>query len=372
MKKIAALSLGLLMSIIAFGQQEEKIEGYLIQGNITGDYTGKVYLTKEDGIHGKQTDIDSCEVIDGKYTFKGPNVDVVTMHFIKSKDGQLTPLFLENGRIRIAGKADNFLWAKVRGTTNNDIFNLCRTMEQYIKDSLMITIDIDWNKYGRDPKKEETEFYRRTDLINNRRLDIQRYLVKKFNDEPFAPFMIMFEMVADVSTDELQELRAQLSPSLANHPYTKSLEEYIESQGFQVGVDAYQFKLQGIDGNQIALKEYAGKYVFLDFWASWCGPCRREIPNVIKMYKALKGKNFEIIGISLDTDEAAWKKSVKELNMSWPQASDLDGWNSKVVRRYNVQGIPRTVLINPEGKVIAIDLRGEDLTAKVKELIKKK
>lgn len=372
MKKIAVLSLGLLMTGITYGQLEEKIDGYLIQGQISGDYTGKVYLTKEDGIHGKQTDLDSAEVVDGKYTFKGPDVDVVTMHFIRSKDGQLTPFFLENGRIRIAGKAENFLWAKVKGTTNNDIFNLWRTMEQYVKDSLSATIDIDWHKYGYDPKKEETEFYRRTDLINSRRLGIQRYLATRFNDEPFAPFIIMFEMSADVSTDEMKELRAQLSPVLTNHPYTKALDEFIESQGFKVGVDAYQFKLRGIDGNQIALKEYAGKYVFLDFWASWCGPCRREVPNVVKMYKALKGKNFEIISISLDTDEADWKKAVKDMNMSWPQACDLSGWNSKVVRRYNIKAIPRTVLINPEGKVIAIDLRGEDLTQKVKELIKKK
>lgn len=368
-----SLGLGLLMSGMVFGQEEEKIDGYIIEGQLTGEYTGKVYLTREDGIHGNQTNIDSCEVIGGKYTFKGPNVDVVTMYFIKSKDGQLTPLFLENGRIRINGRADNFLWANVRGTLNNEIFTFNRALDRQHSDSTLISTIIDWLRFGYgDHEKENSEFKRRTTLAGNQKLQVQRYLVDRFNDQPYAPFVIMFEMVADVTTDELKALRAKLNPILDNHPYTKALEEYIEHQSFRVGSTAYPFKLQGIDGNTIALKEYKGKYVFLDFWASWCGPCRREVPNVAKMYKALKGKDFEVIGISIDNKEDAWKNAVKEMKMTWPQACDLEAWNSLVARKYNVQAVPRTILIDPEGKVIGIDLRGEDLTKKVKELMKKK
>lgn len=367
------LGLGLMLFGNVFGQEENKMEGYLIQGTIAGDYTGKVYLAHENGIHGNQTNIDSCEVVDGKYTFKGPKVGVVTMHFIKSKDGQLTPLFLENGTIKISGRADNFLWATVRGTLNNDIRHFYNVRERYCKDSMLISTVIDWERFGQqDDETASKEFRRRTNLMNSRKLEIQHYFVSRFNDQPFAPFIIMFEMSADVSTDELKRLRAKLDPVLADHPYTKALEEYIQQQDFKVGSTAFQFKLPGIDGQQVALKEYSGKYVLLDFWASWCGPCRREMPNVVKLYKACKGKNFEIIGISLDTKEKDWKKAVKEMNMSWPQASDLEGWNCRVVKKYNVQGVPHTVLIDPQGKVIAIDLRGEELVKKVKELIKKK
>ncbi len=371
MKKAIILGVSLLLSGIVFGQEKEAVDGYVIDGQITGEYTGKVYLTYEDGIHGKQTDIDSCEVVNGRYSFKGPKVDVITMHFIKSKDGQLTPFFLENGQIIIRGKASNFLWADVRGTVNNDIFAYNRLMDKYLNDSIGMSTRLEWETVGMgDRTKQESEFKRRTKLTNDRRLATQRYLVERFNNQPYAPFIIMFEMVADVSTDELKALRAKLDPVLNDHPYTKALDEYIEVQSFQVGVDGYMFKLPGIDGKQIALKDYRGKYVFLDFWASWCGPCRREIPHVIKMYKACKGKNFEIIGISLDKNEGDWKKAVKEMKMTWPQACDLEAWNSKVVRQYNVQGIPRTVLLDPEGKVIAIDLRGEQLAEKVKALIK--
>lgn len=372
MKKLMILGLGLMLSGIVSGQEEKKMEGYQIQGTITGDYSGKVYLTREDGIHGKQTDIDSCEVVDGKYTFKGPKVDVVTMHFIKSKDGQLTPVFLENGVIKISGKADNFLWANAAGTLNNYLLAFYRKRETFGSDSSVYEANIDWAKNGYDIKKEEIAFKKRTEAAQKRKLNIQNDLVTRFNDEAFAPFMILWEMTADVSIDELRALRAQLDPSLNDHPYTKALEEYIEQQDFKVGSTAYLFKLPGIDGNQIALKEYAGKYVLLDFWASWCGPCRREMPNVVKLYKACKGKNFEIIGISLDHKESDWKNAVKEMHMSWPQASDLQGWNSRVVKKYNVQAVPRTILLDPEGKVVAIDLRGEALINKVKEVIKKK
>lgn len=373
MRKMTALGLSLLLSGMVFGQEEEKIEGYLIEGQLSGQYTGKVYLTKEDGIHGRQTNIDSCEVIDGKYTFKGPKIDVVTMYFVKSKDGQLTPVFLENGRIRISGRADNFLWADVRGTLNNDIFSFHRLMDRYVIDSMVMSSNLENKRFGRgDYETENRKFKERSVLVGNKKLQAQRYLVDRFNDQPYAPFIILFEMVADVSTDELKALRAKLDPVLNDHPYTKALEEFIEHQTFQVGSTAYQFELKSIDGDAIKLHNYNGKYVFLDFWASWCGPCRREIPNVAKMYKALKGKDFEVIGISIDNKEDAWKNAVKEMKMTWPQACDLEAWNSIVARKYAVQSIPRTVLIDPEGKVIGIDLRGEDLTAKVKELIKKK
>ena len=372
MKKLVILGLGLMLTGIVSGQEEKKMEGYLIQGTLTGDYTGKVYLTREEGIHGNQTDIDSCEVVDGKYTFKGPKVDVVTVHFIKSKDGQLTPVFLENGTIKISGKADNFLWASVRGTVNNELFGFYRMRENFGSDSMVFEAKLDWAKNGYDLKKEEVAFKKRSEFGQKRKLGIQYDLVTRFHDEAFAPFMILWEMAADVSIDELRALRAQIDPSLNEHPYTKALEEYIEQQDFKVGSTAFQFKLPGMDGKQIALKEYAGKYVLLDFWASWCGPCRREMPNVVKLYKDCKGKNFEIIGISLDHKEADWKKAVKEMHMSWPQACDLQVWNSRVVKKYNVQAVPRTILLDPEGKVVAIDLRGEALISKVKEIIKKK
>jgi thiol-disulfide isomerase/thioredoxin len=126
------------------------------------------------------------------------------------------------------------------------------------------------------------------------------------------------------------------------------------------------------DGNPIALSDYAGKgkYVLLDFWASWCPPCREEMPNLVKLYKKYKSKNFEIVAYSLDQTEEAWKKGIKTLGITWPQMSDCAYWNALPVKSYAVQGIPCTILIDPEGKIINRGLRAEELAKILEELIK--
>ncbi|MDR2474350.1 MAG: TlpA family protein disulfide reductase, partial [Bacteroidales bacterium] len=124
-------------------------------------------------------------------------------------------------------------------------------------------------------------------------------------------------------------------------------------------------------GNPCNLSDYAGKgkYVLLDFWASWCPPCREEMPNLVKLYSEYKDKNFEIVGYSLDKKEDAWKKGIQDLQMTWPQLSDCEYWNSLGVRTYAVQSIPCTVLIAPDGTIIERGLSGEALAEKIKSLI---
>jgi thiol-disulfide isomerase/thioredoxin len=125
-------------------------------------------------------------------------------------------------------------------------------------------------------------------------------------------------------------------------------------------------------GNEIKLSDYAGKgkYILLDFWASWCPPCRAEMPRLVELYDTYKDKNFEIIGYSLDEDEDAWKKGIEQLNITWPQMSDCESWDSPAVKLYAVQAIPCILLIDPDGTIIERDLAGEELSAKIKAVIK--
>ena len=112
--------------------------------------------------------------------------------------------------------------------------------------------------------------------------------------------------------------------------------------------------------------------MLIDFWASWCGPCMREMPNVVKLYKECKGKNFEIVGVSLDQKRDAWLNAVEKNKMNWIQVSDLKACGTLPVKLCNISAIPYTILIDPEGKVIALELRGEELITKVKEVLNKK
>src|SRR5664279_4639151 len=111
-------------------------------------------------------------------------------------------------------------------------------------------------------------------------------------------------------------------------------------------------------GKPISLSSFKGKYVLVDFWASWCGPCRAENPNVLKAYIEFKDKNFTILGVSLDKDKDAWEKAIGDDKLAWTQVSDLKFWNSKAVEIFQFQGIPFNVLIDPQGKIIAQELRG--------------
>lgn len=135
-----------------------------------------------------------------------------------------------------------------------------------------------------------------------------------------------------------------------------------------VGAEAPDFTMSDPAGGQISLSDYRGKVVLIDFWASWCGPCRRENPNVVKVYEKYKDKGFEIIGVSLDKTKSKWLKAIEKDNLTWPHVSDLKGWQNEVAGLYGVRSIPHTVLLDKDGKIIARKLKGHQLDRKLKEI----
>jgi peroxiredoxin len=137
-----------------------------------------------------------------------------------------------------------------------------------------------------------------------------------------------------------------------------------------VGGEAPEIALPDSTGKIIKLSSLRGKIVIIDFWASWCGPCRKECPNMVKMYKTFNPKGLEIFGVSLDKDRAAWLKAIKDEGLTWTHVSDLKFWQCEAAKTYNVSGIPYTVLIDKEGKIIAKGLRGADLEKKLTEIFK--
>ncbi len=139
----------------------------------------------------------------------------------------------------------------------------------------------------------------------------------------------------------------------------------------RIGAEAPLFQQPDTAGNIINLKDLRGKYVLLDFWASWCGPCREENPNVVKAYEQFRDKNFTVLGISLDKSDKrdAWMKAIKDDGLAWYHVSDLKFWNNAVAQLYSVRSIPQNFLLDPQGKIVAANLRGEALQRKLQELI---
>lgn len=204
-------------------------------------------------------------------------------------------------------------------------------------------------------------------------------VAKKINENSssFASIMAIQQLRPELYFDTYQSLSKGLSAKYPNNLDIKSFASMVSQteamlkgkKSIAVGEEAPELILPSTNDKEIALSSLRGKVVLIDFWASWCGPCRKEMPNVKKAYDKYKNKGFEIFGVSLDKDRDDWMKAISDDGMNWPQVSDLKFWESDAVRIYGVQSIPFTVLIDKEGKILATDLRGEELEKKLKEVL---
>ncbi|MBD0368365.1 MAG: TlpA family protein disulfide reductase, partial [Flavisolibacter sp.] len=161
-----------------------------------------------------------------------------------------------------------------------------------------------------------------------------------------------------------------LDNSVRNSSLGKAVAENIAfNKVGAVGTEALNFTQNDVNGQPVSLSSFRGKYVLIDFWASWCKPCRMENPNVVKAYQKFSNKNFTILGVSLDQEKEPWIKAIEKDKLSWTQVSDLKFWSNEVAVLYHVQGIPQNFLVDPNGKIVAKNLRGQELEAKLCELL---
>lgn len=184
-------------------------------------------------------------------------------------------------------------------------------------------------------------------------------------------WLMMNELRSRLEPEEFRQLFESLDKSVQESQYGKSVTAYVKSLKANVlNVAADDFSQEDTKGQPVKLSSFRGKYVLVDFWASWCGPCRQENPNVVKAYNRFKDKNFTILGVSLDDNRERWLRAISQDGLAWTQVSDLRGWGNEVAVQYGVQSIPTNFLVDPAGKIIARNLRGEELEAKLEQLLK--
>lgn len=352
----------------------ENNKNYTINGVVTDtNYEGKKVYVQE-LTNSEMVVVDTAIIVNGAFTFKG-SADSTVLRFVsldESVDTQnLTriPVLLEPGVFEV--KFDSVV--TVTGTPVNQAYTDYRVKQRELNQKARSIID-QYNAAASDETLTdslEAEINDAYDKISKENDDLNYSFVNDNigNDLGKYIFSSQWRMFSPEQQKEFLEKTDDNFKSMENiQRMIKRIENY---ERVAVGKKFVDFTLKDPQGKEVSLSNYAGngKYVLVDFWAAWCGPCVEEMPNVLNAYNKYKSKGFEVVGVSLDRDEAQWKKGLKDLKMTWPQMSDLNYWDSPVVELYAIESIPHTVLLDKDGTILEKNLRGKALDDKLAELM---
>ena len=371
MKKIVFIITSALLFVACNNLKDNE---FLISGTANGIENGKkvfIEVQTETGTLAKDTAV----VTDGKFELKGITEEI-DLGFIRIENEQINlPLILEEGKIEINIVKDSLHKSTLGGTPNNDKFQKFNTESRAISEKVA--------KFEKDngPEMQKAQMSNDTVTINkllkeykkfqNEMNDYSKKFIKE-NPDAYLSVLLLenFLMRQYLTPEEIKSYFDGLNKEVKETKSGKKIKTTLDAMtAIVIGKPAPNFSGPTPEGKTISLKETLGKVTIIDFWASWCGPCRAENPSVVALYNEFHPQGLNIIGVSLDKDAKKWKEAIAKDGLVWPHVSNLKFWEDPIAKQYNVQSIPATFILDEKGNIVAKDLRGEELRAKVAALL---
>jgi peroxiredoxin len=370
------IAFGLLASVTTSAQNVK------FEGTADKKFDGnQIIIYNRDGLH------DSALIKDGAFDFSVPFKDPGLYMFysqleMKTKGGY-SPygiLVTEPGIIRIGADVENFADSKVTGSKENDLYKSFSEKSGKAQHNMMDELE---KKYGkeflmnRNPDTSSAKYkqllqdYDKLSSASQKELveDLKQFI--KDHPNSFTAVYMLNNYATIIELPELEDMYGSLPAKLKETKSGQSVATMINARKITaIGQMAPDFMQPDTSGKAVKLSDFRGNYVLVDFWASWCGPCRAENPNLVKTYKKYNEKGFKVLGVSLDQPgrKSSWLAAIHKDGLTWTQVSDLKFWDNEVAVLYGIKAIPSNLLLDPQGKIIAKDLRGEDLTKKLSEI----
>lgn len=373
--KVYLLLLSSILSASLSAQKVHTKNEFIFRGKVLGQTNGPVHLNY---INADNKYIrDSCRLKNGTFYFKGyikePTGADFYLNSRNTDDPNFTEIFIEPITMHGIFEMNKFKHGEVIGSNSQ------KEYEVYAKEQ--DKIEAKWGNASSNFQKaksreeealaanwrKQMEFYR-----NKMQTEESNFILTHPNSSISA--YLLLPGFTRLPLDSMKFLYNKFTPAVQHSQYGKELHKLIiMTESIAVGKIAPNFTLNDAQGKNVSLKDFAGRYVLLDFWASWCVPCREENPLLVRLYKQYKDKNFTIIGISIDLPQTrnAWLQAIATDSLQWTQLTDPKGRMQGVAYQYNINGIPSTFLIDPEGKIIAINLYGSGLTNELDSLFQK-